>query len=457
MYLSDRPRRVDGTASEQDAGQGTRRGTGYGTGRGAGRNAGPGARVGRTVILVGLVSLFTDISSESVSAVLGLYLTTVIGLGPLAYGFVDGVYQGVSALVRIIGGWAADRSNHPKRVALGGYLLSAVSRVALIPAHSFGAVTTVVGVDRLGKGLRTAPRDAIIAASAPPDALGRAFGVHRTLDTCGAVIGPFLAFAILSALPGDFSAVFVVSFAAAVVGLAILAFLVPDVRPRRDGPGVRPREDVPDRQPRPDRPASPASPFGALVRHGQFRRLVAITGLLGVLTVGDGFLYLALQDRADLAIRYFPLLYVGTNLAYMALALPLGRLADRTGRAAVFLGGHVALLAAYLCAGGPVEGSAVTIGCLVLLGTYYAATDGQLAALASRLFGGDSRGSAIATVQTAQAGARFASSLLFGALWAGLGQATAIRGVAVVLVLVLPVAWWLLRPVDHRASSTVPA
>ncbi|MBE7163392.1 MAG: MFS transporter, partial [Williamsia herbipolensis] len=367
--------------------------------------------------------------SESVSAILAVYLTTVIGLGPLGYGFVDGVYQGVSAVVRIAGGWAADRRDRPKWIAAAGYGLSALSRVALIAVHSFAAVTAVIGVDRVGKGLRTAPRDAMIAASSEPGRMGRAFGVHRSLDTLGAVIGPFTAFAILAAAPGDFRTVFVFSLAAAAVGLAILVILVPDVRPRRDQPA-----DV-----------LPAAPRFALVRVRRLRVVVMVTALLGMCTVGDGFLYLAMQQRDDLALKYFPLLYVGTNVAYMALAVPLGRVADRVGSGTVFLGGHVALLAAYAVAGGPFGGGAVTIIALVLLGSYYAATDGQLAAMASRLFGAGSRASAIAVVQTAQAVARFVSSLAFGAVWSWTGEGVALVVFGAMLVAALPIAWQLLR------------
>ena len=203
------------------------------------RTAGPAGsarrRVGSTVVLLGIVSLLTDVSSEAVSAVLPIYLTAVLGLSPLAYGFIDGLYQGVSALVRILGGWLADRADRPKWVAFLGYGLSAVTKVALIAAQGLGAVTAVITVDRLGKGLRTAPRDALIAASTPAASLGRAFGVHRALDTTGAAIGPLLAFGILWFVPGDYPAVFIASLAAAVMGLAVLLLLVPCAGPCRAG------------------------------------------------------------------------------------------------------------------------------------------------------------------------------------------------------------------------------
>ena len=168
-------------------------------------------KVAPTVISLGFVSLLTDISSESVSAILPLYLTSVVGLSMVAYGFLDGLYQGVSALVRIAGGWAADRGDHPKWVAFVGYGISAFARVGLLFAGGFAAITAVITADRIGKGIRTAPRDAMIASCTPNSHLGRAFGVHRTLDTVGAAIGPLLAFAILWAIPDGYTTVMVVS------------------------------------------------------------------------------------------------------------------------------------------------------------------------------------------------------------------------------------------------------
>lgn len=130
--------------------------------------------VSGTVILLGLTSLFTDISSEMVVAVLPIFATTILGLSPLAYGVVDGLYQGVSTLVRVGGGAAADATGRPKAVALTGYGVSAACKLALLPVTSAAALAAVVAADRTGKGIRTAPRDAMIAASSDPHALGRA-------------------------------------------------------------------------------------------------------------------------------------------------------------------------------------------------------------------------------------------------------------------------------------------
>jgi len=402
------------------------------------------------VLLLGTVSLLTDVSSEAVAAILPLYLTAVLGLGPLAYGIVDGLYQGVSTIVRVAGGAVSDRTGRPKWVAFAGYALSALSRVALLPMQGLAVISAVVTVDRLGKGLRTAPRDALICASSPQPSWGRAFGVHRAMDTTGAMAGPLIAFAVLLAVPGGYRTVFVVSFAFALAGLAVLGLLVPDVRP--EGPAV----------PHAPRTAEPAAgtgrrrrPAWAALRDRRLRRLLLAAGLLGVLTIGDGFLYLALQRRDDFASQYFPLLFVGTSLVYLALAVPLGRLADRVGRSRVFVLGHLALLGAYAAASGPFSGPVPTLFCLALLGTFYAATDGVLAALSGRLVPPSVRGTGIAAAQTVVAGARLLASVLFGLAWTLTDRDTAVVLLIGGLVVALPVAMRLVRGLDV-ASEPLP-
>ena len=186
-----------------------------------------------TVITLGIVSMLTDISSESVSAILPLYITGFLGLSTIAFGVLDGLYQGTSAVVRIAGGYASDRLDQPKWVAFVGYSLAAIARVGLLFWTGFAALSAVITADRIGKGIRTAPRDALITATSDPARLAAAFGVHRMLDNIGAAIGPFLAFVILLVVPDGFHVVFVASLAFATIGVAILGFVVPNVRSRR--------------------------------------------------------------------------------------------------------------------------------------------------------------------------------------------------------------------------------
>src|SRR5215216_1094044 len=193
------------------------------------------ARVSSTVLLLGLTSLLTDISSEMVSAVLPLYLVIANGYSPLAFGMIDGLYQGGAALVRVGAGFVGDRWRRHKEVATAGYGVSAACRLALLTAgSSLGAIGAIVLADRTGKGIRTAPRDALISLTTEERNLGTAFGVHRAMDTTGAMLGPLLAFAILAAAPLAFHSLFLVSFCFAVVGLMVLVCFVRNPQRERE-------------------------------------------------------------------------------------------------------------------------------------------------------------------------------------------------------------------------------
>jgi MFS family permease len=405
----------------------------------------PGVRtVSSTVVSLGIVSMLTDISSESVAAILPLYITGALGLGTIAFGLVDGLQQGVSAFVRIAGGYVSDRSDRPKWVAFVGYALAAVARVGLLFASGFAAITSVIVADRIGKGIRTAPRDAVITAASEPENLATSFGVHRMLDNIGAAIGPLLAFFILLLIPDGYHAVFVASLAFAVIGVVILGLIVPDVRTRA------PRDAA-------TRPAARRRFDWTALNSPALKRVLAAAGLLGILTIGDGFVYLVLQARSDFAAQWFPLLYVGTNAAFLALAIPFGRLADRFGRARVLIIGHLGLLGAYVIAALPVADIAATLLCLVFLGAFYAATDGVLAALAAQLTTPETRATGIAAAQTVVAVARFIGATGFGILWFVLGRENSLLVVALLLVIAIPLAAWLLRTLLRTPSPTPPS
>ncbi|WP_333776658.1 MFS transporter [Streptomyces sp. IBSBF 3136] len=407
------------------------------------------AAIAPTVLALGTVSLVTDVSSEMVTAVLPLYLVTGLGLSPLGFGLLDGVYNGFSALVRLAGGHLADRGGgRHKWVAGLGYGVSALCKPLLLVAHSLTPIGLVLAADRTGKGLRTAPRDALISLSSTPEGRGRAFGVHRAMDTAGALFGPLVAFLILRATVDGYDAVFTVSFCVAVFGVLVLVLFVPGGRRqgaaevgrdgRESGEGVGG-----------ERPTLRAAV--GLLRRRDLRRITVCALLLGLATVSDSFVYLLLQRRLGVPDRWFALLPLGTAAAFLLLAVPLGRLADRVGRWAVFLGGHGALLLAYALLLASWHGIPLPYVVLALHGGFYAATDGVLMAAASEGVPAALRSSGLAVVQTGQALARFACSLLFGAAWTVWGDRAALAGAAAALAACAAFSLTL------RPKGTVPA
>ena len=389
-------------------------------------------RVSRTVLLLGVTSLFTDISSEMVATILPLYVVFGLGLTPLQFGLVDGLYQGASALVRIASGFVADRRRQYKEVATAGYALSAACKLGLLAAGgAWGGLAGVILVDRTGKGIRTAPRDALISLSSPRDALGAAFGVHRALDTAGAMLGPLVAFGLLMALPGAYDTVFIVSFCLAVIGVAVIALFV--------------RNHPEGHAPAPTDHAVSLRDAAGLLRVPQFRRLVLVGTTLSLATMGDGFLYLGLQHRLQFSVGFLPLLYVATALAFMALAVPVGRLADRAGRARVFVGGYALLLLGYSSLLLPTLGPLAVAGYIVLFGAYYAATEGVLMALASAVVPAAVRTSGLAVVTTATSLARLLASVAFGALWTWRGMEAAVLAFSAILAAAIAFAAIALR------------
>jgi MFS family permease len=396
------------------------------------------ALVSGNVVALGTVSLITDVSAEMVTAVLPLYLVLGLHVSPLAYGVIDGVNTGATALLRLVGGFVADRIRARKLVAGVGYSLSAVAKLGLLLAgRSMTAIGIVIAVDRLGKGLRTAPRDALITASTPPESLGRAFGVHRAMDATGAFLGPLVALAVLAAAAESYDAVFVTSFCVAALAVVVLALFV------RERPGSTPKsaaESAADTAPK----VTAGEALG-LLRAAPVRRLLAAACLLGLATIGDGFVYLMLQRREDLGLVWFPLLAVGTSLAYLLLAAPLGLLADRIGRLPVILGGYVALGLGYALLFGPIGGWPLLVLTLALHGAFYAATDGVLVAFAGPVLPARLRTTGIALIQTGQAVAYLLSSVLFGLSWQAWGPQTASRVAAGVVAVVVVATLMLLR------------
>jgi MFS family permease len=377
-----------------------------------------------TVAALGATSFLTDVASEMVASVLPLYLTLGLGLPIGAIGVVDGLQQATVMAARPLGGIVADRTGRPKRVAVGGYGISAVARGGL----AVGAVAGIVGwwivvwalaTDRVGKGIRTGPRDALISRSAPTGALAAAFGVHRCLDTAGALGGPLLALVLLGEDGRAFDAVLVTAALIGVAGLAVITLLVEDPQGRTAA-------------------EKPAAAIGAahLVRRPAVGRLLAAAGVLGLGAVPDSMLSLAVITTTGLPLRWFPLLATATAATFVVLAVPLGHVADRVGHRRMLLGGHLLLVpvlglvaasAASPAAPLPVPPTVVLVGfALALHGAHYAATDGVLAAMASARSAPEARSTVLSLASTANLGGRLAGAAIVGVLWHAVGLGTAL-------------------------------
>lgn len=393
-------------------------------------------RIAGNVVALGAVSLVTDVSTEMVTAILPIYLVVGLGLSPFAVGVVGGVNSLGSLLLRLVGAHVADRTQRRKLLAGIGYGAGAAAKLLLLGAGgALSWISLAVGVDRLGKGLRTAPRDALISLSSRPEDVARAFGVHRMMDSVGALLGPLAAFAIIRTWPGRFDAVFVASFCIATMGVVLLVLYVRDHRETLAGRG-----------------AVSLRAAGRLLTDRSVRRICGNAGLLGLVTIGDAFVYLFLQRRLDVAVSTFALLPLGTALVFLVLAVPVGRVADRLGRWTVLIAGYVALLATYAVLVSPLGGVPLLVLTLLCYGAYYAATDGVLMAVASPHLPAALRTTGMALVQSCSVGGSLVAALAFGAAWSVVGPSVTLAWFAAALLLALGVAV-LLRP---RAAVDVP-
>lgn len=382
---------------------------------------------GRNVWVLGLTSLLTDASSEMVAAILPLYAIYFLHASPAMFGVVDGLQQGGASLVKLVAGWFTDRSQQHKSVAAAGYLASAVSKLGLlVAAGGATALTFLVVIDRIGKGVRTSPRDAIISLSVPRGALASAFGIHRALDTTGAMLGPLLAFLVLRSIADGYDVVFAVSLALALIGVAALVLFVDTsviAKPDAD-----------------DRPAPAEGRWSP-----RFIGIAILAAVFGLATISDAFIYLTLQRKLGFDNAYLPLLFVATPAVYLTLAIPLGRIADRVGRTPVIIGGYTALLVLYLILSSAASSLATVAICVFLLGSFYAMTDGVFAALASSELPAARRATGLAIVSTGNDVGRLVSSVFFGWLWSrstpDAAAATFIPLLVASIVLAIVVIW----------------
>lgn len=380
------------------------------------------AALPRTVVVLGVVSLLNDAASEMITPLLPIFLTATLGAGPAIVGFVEGLAEAAASVLKLVSGRLADRGVSAKGLVIGGYGLSNVTRPLIGLATGWAAVLVFRFLDRVGKGLRTAPRDAFIASAVGPEDRGRAFGFHRSMDHAGAVVGPLFAYALLSAQT-DLKNVFLAS---ALPGALVVLLLIVGLPARKPQFGVPPER------------------FSWNALHGRLKAMIVATGLLALASVPEVFVVLW-ATQAGMAVTWVPLVWAAASLAKMAIALPAGVLADRLGRVPVLLGGWSARVAVLLMLAFAQPGA---LGVWVLFVGYSATL--AVTEPAERSLIGDhaaptERGTAYGLYHLAGGLLVLPGAMLFGLLWEGLGSATAFAAAAAVTTLaavaLLAFAW----------------
>ena len=373
---------------------------------------------------LGFVSLLMDTSSELIHSLLPLFLATTLGASALTIGLIEGAAESLALIVKVFSGYLSDLTHKRKALVLAGYGLAAVSKIAFPLANSIGWVVGARFVDRIGKGIRGAPRDALIADLTPERVRGAAFGLRQALDTVGAIAGPLLAVGAIAYFAGDFRAAFWLALIPAALCVLLIVF------------GVR----------------EPASVGGGAARRIAWRdvarldhRFYLVTGIAVVMTLArfsEAFLILRAHD-VGLPNEQAPWVMVVMSLVYAALAYPAGRAADRGQGDRLLMGGMLALIASDLV----LARVATPLGALVgagIWGLHMALTQGLLSALVAATAPADLRGTAFGVYNLGCGVALLAASALAGALWDFLGPAfTFYAGAALTALAAL--AWLVTR------------
>jgi len=361
---------------------------------------------------LGFVSLLMDVSSEMIHALLPVYLSSVLGASMATIGLIEGVAEATASITKIFSGALSDWLGERKLLALIGYGLAACVKPVFPLAGSVAALAGARFLDRVGKGIRGAPRDALVADIAPPHLRGAAFGLRQSLDTVGAFIGPAIAIGLMWAFADNYRLVFWVAVIPAAAAVVVLALFVTE--PKRD------------------RAAAVKFPLhlDELKKLGApYWRVVIVASVFTLARISEAFLILAARD-AGLPIAATPLVLVGMNIVYALSAYPVGVLADRGGRRVLLAAGLVALVLADVALAFSNSLTGVAVG-VALWGFHMGATQGLLAAMVADAAPADLRGTAFGVFNLAGGVALLLASLGAGALWDAFGPAAAFLASAV--------------------------
>ena len=366
----------------------------------------PQGRLPAGIWVLGFVSLLMDISSEMVHSLLPLFLVGSLGASALLIGLIEGLAEATALIVKVFSGALSDYLGRRKGLALAGYLLGALSKPLFAIAPGAGWVLGARLLDRVGKGIRGAPRDALVADLAPPALRGAAFGLRQSLDTVGAFLGPLLAVGLMLLWANDFRAVFWVAVIPGLLAVALLLFGVREPPPT--GAAGTPRRNPIRRE--------------NLVRlSGAYWGVVGIGALFTLARFSEAFLVLR-AEQLGIPLALVPLVMVAMNLVYAATAYPFGRLSDRISHRRLLALGLAVLLAADLMLAVSAHGSTLLAG-VALWGVHMGITQGLLATMVAATAPADLRGTAFGFFNLVSGLAMLAASLLAGLLWDRLGAA----------------------------------
>jgi MFS family permease len=360
-------------------------------------------RLPKNVVTLGVASLLNDVSSEMIFPLLPVFLTAVLGAGPLYLGFVEGAADSMSALLRLPFGWLADRVSR-KPLVVAGYAIANVVRPAIAVAAAPWHVLAVRLLDRAGKGIRTAPRDALLADSAAPGERGRAFGFHMSMDHVGAVLGPLLASALFLALGRNYRWLFLAASLPGLVTVVFVAARVDETRQRRA-------------------PADSTVVYDVSGLGARFWGLLAAVFLFGLGASTDAFLLLELE-KSGTDVALLPFLWAALHVVKVASVYPFGRLSDRVGRVPLIVVGwayYAAIYAGFAVVDDP-RGLALVF---LAYGLFFGLTEGAERALVSDLVPAEKRGAAFGFYNAALGVTALPASALLGGIWEAWGKIAA--------------------------------
>ncbi|HOA92495.1 MAG TPA: MFS transporter [Quisquiliibacterium sp.] len=362
----------------------------------------PTTRIPPAIWVLGFVSLLMDISSEMIHSLLPLFMVGTLGASAFTVGLIEGLAEATAMIVKVFSGVLSDRLGRRKGLAVFGYGLGALSKPLFALAPAVWLVLTARLIDRVGKGVRGAPRDALVADLAPPGVRGAAFGLRQSLDTVGALVGPLLAVALMLLWADDFRAVF---WVAVVPGLLAVLLLAVGVRePPRAAAAVRP---------------NPLRRENIARLSGAYWWVVGVGAVFTLARFSEAFLVLRAQ-QSGMALAWVPLVMVLMNLVYAASAYPFGRLSDRMPHRTLLAVGLVVLVAADLVLAAGTHW-ATTLAGVALWGLHMGITQGLLATMVADTAPADLRGTAFGFFNLVSGIALLLASALAGLLWDRLG------------------------------------